>query len=328
MERKSFCLLPSPLMDAAHLAAAVGVKDLFVKRDDLLGRLLGGNKLRKLEFILADALAAGADTLITCGSFESNHVLLTAAVARQFNLHFAAVLMGPSGDRSPTLNERLAVRLGGDLRRVLYDRADASARMTARLRMQEAMDSLRDELRGQGRCPYVVPEGGCCLAGTYAFVEAFDELHRQMAQLGIGAYDIYLGVGSGSTLAGLWCGAARAGADVGVRGVSIAHPNPRCKKEAVRAAARVCEHLGLRKAQVSDLDVWDEFIGPGYGEATEGGSLAIDLALRTEGLLLDPTYTGKALGGMLSLLKETPPRRPVVFWHTGGVSGALEGLLI
>jgi len=315
-------------MPARRLAKALGLPDLLIKRDDLLGRALGGNKLRKLEYILPGVLSAGADALVTTGSFESNHVCLTAATARMLSLHPAVVLMGPaSGRRDPTFNERILRRLDTEIRVVEYEEADAGSRAGLGERVSRAVAELTDDLRARGRKPFFIPGGGCCLEGTYAFVEAFDELHRQMARMGRSAYDIVLAVGTGSTFSGLWCGARRVGADVRVRGISIARGNPRCIDETIKAAERVCDHLGLIPPGREDLDITDEFVGAGYAKPTELSAKAVELALWCEGILLDHTYTGKALGGLLKMCQDQHAgNRPLVFWHTGGVPGAVDAL--
>ncbi len=319
---------PSPLHPLRRLASAVGVGELFAKRDDLLGRLLGGNKLRKLEYILGQPVADGVDALITTGSFESNHVCLTAAVGRSLGLETAVVLMGPAGRTERTLNERILGRLQARTRVVEYVDGDATSRGSLGSRVDECVEALTRELVARGRKPFFVPPGGCCLEGTWAFVEAFGELHEQMRQHGHEAYDIFLPVGTGSTFAGLWCGAAAGGHDVHVRGISIARANPRCREETVKAMERVCPRLDVEPPGPGDLDISDEFVGGGYARHTAWADEAIALALETESLLLDHTYTGKALGGWLTLVRREPRSpRPVVFWLTGGVTGAVDYLL-
>ena len=317
----------SPLHRSLRLESVLRVRTMYIKRDDLLGRVLGGNKLRKLEYILPNALAEGADTLITTGSFESNHVCLTAAVARALGLHAAVVLMGPAGQRDQTFNEKIQQRLGVETRTVEYIEGDPDSRAALAERVNDCVVELTENLRRRGRRPFFVPPAGCCLEGTYAFVVAFDELHEQMRQLGHAGYDVFLAVGTGSTYAGLWCGATRAAADVRIRGISIARANPRCTAETRKAAERVCDHLGLARPQDRDLDISDAFVGDGYAKATPWSTRGIAMAMETEGLLLDHTYTGKTLGAMAMILENEPSERPVVFWHTGGVSGAIDSLM-
>jgi 1-aminocyclopropane-1-carboxylate deaminase/D-cysteine desulfhydrase-like pyridoxal-dependent ACC family enzyme len=309
-----------------RLGMNIGVETLLIKRDDLLGRGLGGNKLRKLEFIVSQALSQGADTLITIGSFESNHVCLMSIVARMQGLHPIVVLMGPAGERPQTLNNSIQCRLEVETHIIEYIENDIASQATVRQRVDTRVSELMEKLTQKGRHPFFVPEGGCCLEGSYAFVEAFDELHEQMRKQGHQKYDIIVPVGSGSTYAGLWCGSQRAGAEVKIRGISIALRNPRCRKETRKAAERVCNKLGLRSPELNELDITDMFIGEGYAKSSSGSTRGIELALRTEGLLLDHTYTGKALGAMVTLLEKKLLNHPLVFWHTGGVSGAVDNL--
>ena len=325
LSRLCLASLPSPLIRLDRLSEHLGAGRIYAKRDDLLGRVLGGNKLRKLEYIIPLAQQAGADTLISTGSFESNHVCLTATVAHMLDMNSAMVLMGTAGARQMTLNEKIQRRLGVEIRTVDYeesDRADLSERVAA------CVEELTNDLKARGRKPYFVPPAGCCLEGTYAFVKAFDELNEQMQKVGHTSYDIVLAVGTGSTYAGLWCGAKRSGADVRVHGISIARKNPRCKKETVIAAERVCKYLDIAVPMENEIDITDEHIGQGYAKPTVGSQNAIDLALQTEGLLLDHIYTGKTLGGMIEMLEENRiGDRPIVFWHTGGVAGAIDNLI-
>ncbi len=325
-ERLPLCSLPSPVHRADSLAEVLKVRSLWIKRDDLLGRGPGGNKLRKLERIAAAARAAGADALVTSGAASSNHACMTAVVARMLGWQPAVVLSGPEGPHRPGFNERLHERLGTEVRRITYVPGDRGSEVTARMRVGATVAELAASLAGRGHVPYTVPEGGACLEGTSAFVDAFDELHEAMSAEGMAAYDIVLAVGTGSTLAGLTCGVLRAGADVCIRGVSIAHPARRCRTEAARAARRVCEVLDMSAPAAEDFDISDAFVGAGYGEPTDASREAVSAALRCEGLLLDHTYTGKALGGLAGLCRDADPARPVVFWHTGGLPGAIDDL--
>jgi 1-aminocyclopropane-1-carboxylate deaminase/D-cysteine desulfhydrase-like pyridoxal-dependent ACC family enzyme len=307
------------------LGDCINRDNLFIKRDDLLGRVLGGNKLRKLEYILPIAVEQGADTLITTGSFESNHVCLTVAAAKQLGMHPAMVLMGLRGEQMMTLNERIQRRLGADIRTVYFDPDD---REYLGERVDQAVQELTKELEDKGQRPFFVPPAGCCMEGTYAFVKAFDELHEQMRQEGYNSYDIVLAVGTGSTFSGLWCGAKRINADVSLHGISIARQNPRCIEETIKAASRVCDELDLPIPSPQELNISDGYIGSGYAKPTEYSQRAIQLALEREGILLDNTYAGKALGGLLDMLeKDKLGSRPIVFWHTGGVAGSIDSFV-
>jgi 1-aminocyclopropane-1-carboxylate deaminase/D-cysteine desulfhydrase-like pyridoxal-dependent ACC family enzyme len=320
------CALPTPLLAAPRLGEAMGIPNLWLKRDDLLGLALGGNKLRKMEYIAAAAMTQGAGAMVTSGSWESNLVSVLSVTARILGMKSGVVFMVPSGPRERNFNSLLEQTLGTEVRGVEYVEGDLASRVSARHRAEIELADLREELDQQGLTSYTVPEGGACLEGSYSFVEAFDELHGQMLAQGHDRYDVYLPVGSGSTYAGLWCGARRSGADVRIRGIGIALPLRRCLLETRKAAARVCEILQIDVPEKSDLDITDEFLGKAYAAPSEESREGVRLALETSGLLMDHTYSGKALGGMKKLLGREAPDRPVVFWHTGGVAGAVDNL--
>ncbi len=326
LEKISLCALPTPLQASSRLGEALGIGNLYLKRDDLLGLALGGNKLRKMEFITASSQSKGAGALLTVGSLESNLVSVLSLSARMLDMKAGVVFIAPTGPRRKNLNSRLEAVLGAEVRMVEYDEADLSSKVSSRHRAEEELAALEEEMRAQGRESFLVPEGGACLEGSYAFVEAFEELHEQMVELGHERYDLYLPVGSGSTYAGLWCGAKHLGADVRVRGIGIALPLRRCLLETKKNAARVCELLGMDAPDKGDFDISDEFIGEGYSRPNEHSREGVKLALERGGLLMDHTYTGKALGGLKALLAREKPDRPVVFWHTGGVAGAVDDL--
>ncbi len=319
--------LPTPLTQLKMLGQYLKSDNLYIKRDDLLGRVLGGNKLRKLEYIIPLAQKQKADTLITTGSFESNHAALTATVAKMLGMDAAIVLMGPDGPRQKSLNEKIQQQLGTEIRTVYFTENDPKSRSKLTERVAEQVEQLTEDLKRQGKKPFFVPPAGCCLEGTYSFVKACEELNEQMQNSGCNSYDIVLAVGTGSTYAGLWCGAKKANANVKIYGISIARTNPRCINETIQAAKRVCEHLNLPVPKEGELNITDKYIGDGYAKPTESSQQGIETALKTEGLLLDHTYTGKALGAMMNMIKQGAlGSRPIVFWHTGGVPGAVDAL--
>ena len=325
LQRLCLASIPTPLTPMLGLADKTNVKSLYIKRDDLLGRILGGNKLRKLEYIIPEARRQNADSLITTGNFESNHVCLTVSVALMLNMEAGVVLMGPEGHTLKTFNEKIQRKLGASIRTVFYKEGDPESRSRLNEQVEQQVNALTEEFKAKGRRPFFVPPAGCCLQGTYAFFEAFGELDNQMQAEGHRSYDIVLAVGTGSTFAGLWCGAQCSQSDVNIYGISIARLNPRCRSETVKAAERVCSYLGLNVPKADELNIIDEYIGDGYAKPTAWSERAIKTALETEGLLLDHTYTGKAMGAMLTMIeKKQLGERPVVFWHTGGVAGAID----
>ena len=313
--------LPTPLEPMEALARHLGAGPrLFVKRDDCTGLALGGNKTRKLEFTVGQALTEGADVLVTSGGVQSNHVRQTAAAAARLGMGFHGVLADPMagadygadrayGDNGNHLLDRV---LGGELHAVADD-GEATE-----LRIRE----LVDELRGAGHRPYVVPLGASDGVGSMGYVACAAELLTQCRDQGLEPSHVVLATGSAGTHGGLLAGLRALGSSIEVIGISVSEPAA-AKREKVRA---VIEQLAARWPGAppvvpdGDVEVRDEFVGPGYGVPTAAGRRALELAARTEGLLLDPVYTAKALAGLLALVADGPLAggRDVIFLHTGG----------
>jgi L-cysteate sulfo-lyase len=277
---------PTPLEKAPRLAATLGLDELWIKRDDLSGLGAGGNKVRKLQYTCAEALAAGATTLITTGAPQSNHARLTAAAAARLGLRVVLVLAG-----SPTEPDR------GNL--LLDSLAGAEIVWAGPTPLDQCAEVTAAELRGWGARPYIIPFGGSSPASVQGYVDCAQEIEQQL-----GEFDrIIVAVGSGGTMAGLVTalGPERVfGVDTG----AVADPH------ATVAAL-------TKDASPADLQIDRRQIGSGYGVFTERAREAIKLAARTEGLFLDPIYTGRA---MASLVAGSVPRQGrTVFLHTGGL---------
>jgi L-cysteate sulfo-lyase len=285
---------PTPLQPAPRLAAAVGLgpDDLWVKRDDLTD-LGGGNKLRKLEHLLAEAADAGATVLVTSGGLQSNHARITALGAARRGLRAVLVL---TGDPDPARTGNLALEeLAGA--RVVTVPADADQRVA-----EEA-----DRLRAAGEVPFILPLGGSTPVGARGYLACAAELREQAPDLDT----VVVAVGSGGTMAGLVAGL---GADR-VLGVDTgAVPDPE---------ERVRDLVTALGAPAGDLRLRHDQVGEGYGLATEAGVTALRAAASTEGLLLDPVYTGKALAGLTAAVADGSirPGTRTVFLHTGGLPG-------
>jgi D-cysteine desulfhydrase family pyridoxal phosphate-dependent enzyme len=303
--------LPTPLEPAPRLGAACGIPSLWVKRDDATGLALGGNKARKLEYLLADARARGADTLLTIGGIQSNHARMTAAAACRLGMACELFLEG----------EEPRERQGNLLLDDLFGARVSFLGPATLNEMNQAMAARAAELEAEGRVPYPIPVGGSNAIGAIGYVAAARELAVQAAaeNLDIGA--IVVAVGSTGTLAGLTVGLRLFLPEVRLLGVSVSSPTIRCQTKAWRItrlfSGRVGWHYVLHP---NDFQVTAEFIGPGYGIPTPEAVAAIRLAARTEGLLLDPIYTGKAFAGLQAMAAAgaLPRDRAVVFWHTGG----------
>jgi D-cysteine desulfhydrase family pyridoxal phosphate-dependent enzyme len=294
--------LPTPLEPADRLGRALGLEPgrLWVKRDDCTGLATGGNKARKLELLVADALATGCDVLVTAGGPQSNHARSTAAAAARVGLDCVLAFTGdpPIGTEG---NQLLDVVLGADRRFFGPLTMDD---------LNDVVDRLADELRADGRRPYVIPVGGSSPLGASAYVAAADEI---VAALGHDDLLVVTATGSGGTHAGL---AARLGHErvVGVDVGALADVGSTVGRLTIEVAA----FAGLPAPGGEPWLLRDQ-VGPGYGAPTEACREAIRLAARLEGLLLDPVYSGKAFAGLMSLPPTALTARVIVFLATGGV---------
>jgi D-cysteine desulfhydrase family pyridoxal phosphate-dependent enzyme len=310
--RERLAHLPTPLEPAPRLGAACGLSSLWVKRDDATGLALGGNKARKLEYLLADARARGADVLLTVGGVQSNHARMTAAAACRFGMECRLFLDG----------EEPPVHQGNLLLDDLFGATVTFMPDASLPALNEAMAVEAAALTEQGKTPYRIPVGGSTGLGALGYVAAARELAGQAAALGITVGAIVVAVGSTGTLAGLTLGARLYLPESVILGVSVSSPEARCRSKGARIAGEAADLLGLRvRPAPEDLTVTDAFLGPGYGIPTPEAEAAIHLAARCEGLILDPVYTGKAFAGLRAMATsgELPGDRAVVFWHTGGV---------
>ncbi len=293
--------LPTPLEPADRLGARLGLAAgrLWVKRDDCTGLAMGGNKARKLELLVADALAMGADTLVSAGGLQSNHARMTAAAASRAGLRSVLAFNAPPPDRLEA-NQVLDVLLGSE-RRFLGPIAMDELNAT--------LERIADELRRDGRRPYVIPIGGSSALGASAYVAAADEI---LVDLGHEDLLVVTATGSGGTHAGL---AARLGHErvMGVDVGAIVDPASTVRMLAVEVAALV----GLPRPSGEPWLVRDQ-VGERYGAPTGACRDALLLAARLEGLLLDPVYSGKALAGLVALPPGSVPHRAIVFLATGG----------
>lgn len=304
--------LPTPLEEAPRLARALGGPRIFVKRDDATGLALGGNKVRKLEFILADALRAGADTILTTGGAQSNHCRMTVAACRRLGLDVHLVLDG--GRPAEVTGSLLADSLMGAAVEFLEtdDEDEVAAHLEAR----------REALAARGRRPYVVPLGGSVPLGAVGFALGVLEVLEQAAAMDVAFDRIVVASGSGGTQAGLELGARALRTGARVEGIAISANALRRGPRVAELATAGAELLGVDlEVRPEDVAILGGYVGPGYGVLTPAAADAIRLVARTEGLLLDPVYTGKAMAGLVDRIRSGAIGRDetVLFWHTGGV---------
>jgi D-cysteine desulfhydrase len=302
---------PTPLEALPRLAALVGGGPrLFVKRDDALAFGFGGNKVRKLAFVAARARADGADTLITAGGVQSNHARATAAVAAKLGLKAILVANG-APPAHPTANALLDQLLGAEVVHVA-SRDDRAPKMR----------EIADRLRADGRRPYEIPVGASVPLGALGFVHALVELLDQMPPPDA----IVHASSSGGTQAGLVAASRLLAIPTRIVGISADEAAPVLQAQVRGIVAGVEELLGLAgeaPVRASTIVVDDRFVGDGYGIPTEASREALALAARTEALFLDPTYTAKAMAGLISYVRQQrfTNGQTIVFWHTGGQVG-------
>lgn len=302
--------LPTPVEPLPRLTALLGGPRLWVKRDDQTGLATGGNKARKLEFLVAEALAQGADTLVTCGAVQSNHARQTAAAAARFGLACTIVLRGEEPEQ-----------VQGNL---LLDRILAAQVVWSGGRpLTECLDQVMEELQARGRRPYVIPYGGSNPVGACGYVAAMEELLGQCSREGLHFDRIVLASSSGGTQAGLTVAARARGYSGCILGLSVDLQAAPLKTILADLATATADLLGLGHTFApQEFEVEDGYLGGGYGVVGQTEREAIGVAARTEGLLLDPVYTGRAFGGLMDLIRQGAfaSRERVLFWHTGGTA--------
>jgi D-cysteine desulfhydrase len=313
--RLSLALLPTPLQPLERLSAELGGHRIWVKRDDLTGSVLSGNKVRKLEFSLAQALAEGCDSIITCGGLQSNHARATALLCAQLGLHCRLILRGvtqPPYDGNLLLDQ-LA---GADI--ALHPEKVYNASLN------ELLEEAAAQLRAQGRRPFVIPTGASDGIGLWGYAAACRELREDFARHGLAPRHIVCATGSGGTQGGLNAGVALEGIDAAVWGVAVCDGEAYFQQK-VRADLREWQRRYAVPLDVESLPVRviDGYVGPGYAKADAAVFATIRRLARTEGLVLDPVYTGKAFHALLCELEKGRfgAGGDVVFIHTGGVFG-------
>lgn len=308
---------PTPLEPMPRLSTAAGGAVLWVKRDDCTGLATGGNKTRKLEFLVADAVAQGADTLITQGATQSNHVRQTAAAAARLGLRCEVALEARVA-QAPDLYRRNGNVLLDNLLGARIHNYPAGTDMNA------AMAEIAETVRRQGGAPYVIPGGGSNPVGALGYVVCALEILQQAADLGIKIDAVVHATGSAGTQAGLIVGFESAQSGVEVLGVSVGKPRETQEALVQTLVEQTARHVGLiHPIGRERVTVDSGYIGEGYGVPTPGMIDAVRQAARLEGLLLDPVYSGKAMDGLLDYCRKGrfPARRNVVFIHTGGQAG-------
>jgi D-cysteine desulfhydrase len=304
----------TPIEKLERLSALLGGPDIYIKRDDLLGLAGGGNKTRKLEFLVADALAQGADTLVTCGAVQSNHCRLTLAAAAKEGLKCRLVLeerVPNSYNPDATGNNFLFRLLGVEALTVVKAGVDLAA----------AMQKVADEVAALGRKAYVIPGGGSNPIGALGYVSCAEEILAQTHDLGLRLDHIVCASGSTGTHAGLICGLVGNNSHIPLTGINVRRTREEQEPNVHKLAQEVSTLLdikgGVPREAITALGDW---VGPGYSLPTPEMVEAVRMLAQVEGILLDPVYTGKAMAGLLALVRGGTFKagQRVLFVHTGG----------
>ncbi|HPN34315.1 MAG TPA: D-cysteine desulfhydrase family protein [bacterium] len=311
LPRFPLAFLPTPVHELKRLSAALRGPRILIKRDDQTGLCSGGNKTRKLEFLIADALQQKADMVITAGAVQSNHCRQTAAAAVLAGLPCELVLSGTPPE-IPNGNHLLDLFLGARLH--FADRPQRNQRML----------QVVEERLAQGKRPYIIPIGGSTGLGALGYCLAMEELNEQLQAAGEKVDIIITASSSGGTQAGLALGARLCGFTGRVLGISIDNDKldgAPFQTELSKIADDACRRLGLSiHFEPDEFHVQYDYLGQGYGVVGALEAKAIALVGCTEGLLLDPVYTGRAFGGLLDLIRKKvfTSSQTILFWHTGG----------
>jgi L-cysteate sulfo-lyase len=309
--------LPTPLEHLPRLSRHLGGPDIFVKRDDCTGLGTGGNKTRKLEFLVADAIGQGADVIITQGAVQSNHARQTAAAACKVGMGCELVFEKRVADADDAYNNSGNVLLdrifGANIREV-----EKGSDMDA------AMEQVADELRRQGKTPYIVPGGGSNPIGALGYIDCALEFIAQANREGIVVDHVVHATGSAGTQAGLAVGLKASNARIPLLGIGVNAPRAEQEEKVWKLAQQTAAYVGAPGCvEREDIVANCDYVGEGYGIPTREMNDAVLLLARLEGLLFDPVYSGKALAGMIDLVRKGGfgDAKNILFVHTGGVAG-------
>ena len=308
--RRRYTEGPTPIQKLERLTKELGGPDIYIKRDDLLGLAAGGNKTRKLEFLVADALEKGADTLVTCGAVQSNHCRLTLAAAVVEGLKCRLVLeerVPGSYSEDASGNNFLYRLLGVESIRVVPGGSD----------MDAALESVAEEIRAEGRVPYVIPGGGSNPIGATGYVACAQEILSQTFERGIPIDRVVTASGSSGTHAGLVTGLY---GDIPVVGINVSRPKEPQEELVYALVQETVARVGRSEIPRDGVLCFGDYVGPGYSRPTPEMGEAVRMLARLEGILLDPVYTGKTMAGLIDLVRKGFFRRDesVLFIHTGG----------
>ncbi len=318
--RTHFAHLNTPLEPMKELSKHLGGPNIWIKRDDCTGLAGGGNKTRKLEFLMGDAIQKGADTIITQGATQSNHARQTAAIATKLGMNCHVLLE----DR--TCSKNVDYNYNGN---VLLDQIFGAplTKLPAGTDMNQAMEQLAERLKKEGKKPYIVPGGGSNAIGALGYVNAALELLCQSNDMSLKIDHVVHATGSAGTQAGLVTGLVASNSQIPVLGISVRAEKEAQENNVFALAEKTADHLGVSGVvKRTDVVANSEYVGEGYGIPTDGAMEAIELFARKEAILLDPVYSAKGAAGLIDLVRKGHFEKDenIVFLHTGG-SQALFG---
>ncbi len=320
---------PTPLDEADNFARELGISKLYIKRDDCTGIGMGGNKLRKLEFFLADAIKQGADTVITIGGIQSNHTRLTASAAKKVGLNATVILRTDEEHIDLKTSDfqgniLLSKIMGADIRFAYAPTPESWAL---------ALNEAAADLRQKGRKPYIIPSGGANALGVVGYLHGGIELADQLVQKQVTPEAVVCACGSTGTLSGLLLAKCFLHMEHRLIGISVGNNKEAAKEKTLRLARECAQMLKMNvDIKDDDVEIYDDYLGEGYAKPSEKDLHAIQMTAACEGILLDPVYTGRAMGGMIDLIKkkDIQGKAPVVFIHTGGTPAlfAFQNMLL
>ncbi|ALC91552.1 cytochrome C biogenesis protein CcmE [Bacillus sp. FJAT-18017] len=312
--RRRYTEYVTPIEKLSNLSNALNGPTIYVKRDDLLGLAAGGNKTRKLEFLVADAIKQGADTLITCGAVQSNHCRLTlgAAVKEKLKCHLVLEERVPNSYSPEANGNNFLFKLLG---------ADGISVVPGGTNMMQAMEEVKSKLAEEGRKAYIIPGGGSNEVGATGYVACAQELLSQTLDMGLNLDYIVTASGSAGTHAGLVTGFYGTNTPTPILGINVSRKKDEQEELVYRLVQKTAKYVGIKSDVPKELvNCFDQYVGQGYSLPTPGMIEAVRLFAEHEGILLDPVYTGKVASGLIDLIRKGFFKKEdrVLFIHTGG----------
>ncbi len=313
-ERHALAHLPTPIEKLERLSQLLEGPEIYIKRDDLTGIGKTGNKVRKLEFLVAEALHDEAQVLITCGGLQSNHARATALAAAKVGLKSHLFLRDSAGSDIDG-NLFIARLVGAEVTFITQQEYE---------QVDDIMQRLADDYAKQGTTAYVIPEGGSTALGALGYALAIEEAGRQMKAMRMEFDHIVSAVGSGGTLAGMLLGKSAYGLKAQIHGINVCDDAPYFQERVSNIVREAKRRFGFEiSLQKKDIDIIDGYVGKGYGLSRQEEIELIKFVARTEGIILDPVYTAKAMFGLRDQIRKGrfAKQEKVLFWHTGGIFG-------